>query len=312
MDTTQHWVVMAALTPTLWAIGCLIDSCLIGHKIYRTPVDGVIISCLFCILPVLLVFSLNTPLQDDPMSVRALPYYAVAAGCAYASHLYFYFRTLFKLNDVSGTETFVALSVLVVPFLAWLILDENLPAHYYAGFLIAASGVVMQCLPAFKIIGRALAVNLLACVLLVSLSMVLQTHALKTHGFGLSTAAFNGACFTTAVAIILANKRCRLRIVTLCKKHAGILVTGEILGICAVLSSHRATQLGPSVSLVALIECLLPIFIIAISYGVIQLNRLTPILSSNHQKTLALQISGVQSKVSALLLLLLAVVTLTL
>ncbi len=299
MFVLEHWLIMALLTPALWAVGALVDSCLIGARIYRKAIDGAIVSCLFCMLPVVAIIVTQPSVVMAVGTGQELPTPAVAAGVAYAAHLYFYFRILRRLNDVSGAETFIALSVVIVPVFAWLLLGEVLPSHFYLAFFIAAVGVLLQCLPALKKAGVVLFVDMVACVLCVSLSMVLQAYALKAQGFVAPTLAFNLACFTVAAVVVVCNRRIRRRIKKLFRRHANLLLITEALGIAALLSSHRATQQGPSVSIVALIECLLPVFIIAISFVLIGLHRMKPLLSRDNYRTLLLQVRGVSSKIAA-------------
>jgi len=49
---------MALLAPMIWAVACLIDSCLVGERLYVEPFDGVTVSCLFSLFP-LTVFTLT-------------------------------------------------------------------------------------------------------------------------------------------------------------------------------------------------------------------------------------------------------------
>jgi len=310
MDLSQNWLLMAVLTPTFWAICCVLDCCLIGNKIYRKPSDGAIVSSLFCLAPLLFLFIGDTQEVVTSVGEKGVPTNAVLAGLAFALHLFFYFRTLHRLNDVSGAETFISLSVLIVPLFAWVMLGERLPGHFYLAFIIAASGVLIQCLPAIRKVGLLLLVNMLITMTAVSLSMVLQAGALESHGFILSTVFFNLTVFFVAMTFVIANPKSRQRVVNLFQHYPVVLITGEVLSILAVLSSHRATQLGPSVSIVALIECLLPLMIIAVSSALILMNRYWPLLSSQHESILSLQLQGMQMKIGALSLVMISLLIL--
>ncbi len=315
MEYLQNWLLLALIPPALWAIACLVDSCLIGNRIYHSPIEGVIVSQFFCLVPfVFLVFTLLETTSHNSIPTADwqpddFPISAVVAGLAYTVHMIFYFRILFRLNDASGTETFMLLSVLVVPFLAWAILGEVLPTHFYLAFLVAAIGIFLQCLPAIKSMGRMILINLTASMMAISVSTVLQAQSLHTHGFVVSAIAFNGTCFLCAAVLLIGKATLRRRIVSLFSSFPAVLVGCEVLVILALLSSQRATQLGPSVSLVTLIECLLPLFIISISLVVVGLNRYTPIVSVDIQKTLTLQTSGISIKILASVLCLTSVST---
>lgn len=303
MDFSENWILMALLTPTFWAMGCVLDSCLVGSRVYRSVWDGAIVSCLFCLAPAL--FSLMS-LYLPPTSISnefnpsSVPKTAIAAGLAYAVHLFFYFRTLYCLNDVSGAETFIALSVLFVPLFAWWLLGERLPAHFYLAFILATVGVLLQCMPIVRGAGMPLLINMLITMIAVSLSMVWQSSALQTHGFSSATLFFNVASFSVALMFLVFNRKLRLRILMLFRRVPAVLIAGEVLGVLAIMSSHRATQKGPSVSIVALIECLLPLVIMALSAALISINQRWPLLSVQHESTLALQIKGMPMKVSAM------------
>lgn len=303
MDLSQNWLLMAMLTPTFWAIGCLLDSCLIDRKVYRKPSDGAIISCLFCIVPALAVMGTESTNVQRVILESGVPITAIAAGVAYATHLVFYFRTLFQINDVTNAETFITLSVMIVPFFAWLLLGEVLPPHFYLAIAIATAGVIVQCLPVIKEAGARIIINMMLCVVSVSLSMVLQYQALDTHGYAVSAVVFNLSCFFSALLLLIANPHSRQRIFTLCRKIPIVIGVNETLGVLAILSSHRASQHGPSVSLVALIECLLPVMIILISYLLIVLDKITPVLSNDYHATLSMQMRRLPAKLVAITLL---------
>lgn len=300
---------MALLTPAVWAIACLLDSCLIGNKIYRSPIEGTVISCLFFLLPLVFVLGWGGSGHIAPTLNLSLSTSAVGAGVAFLIHIFFYFRILFQINDVSGTETFVALSVLIVPLFSWLLLDEVLPSHYYAAFLLAAAGVALQCLPMLRRLGLSLLFNMLSCLVTVSLTMVLQAQALKDVEFVASTISFNATCVGLSIASVVLSRKLRRLVIYIYRHFYRLLIITEFLGILALVCSHRATQMSPSVSLVALIECLLPLVIILLSLVLITLNRFFPVFSNKNQKILALQVSDLPSKTIALTLLIVAVTT---
>lgn len=309
MDLLQNWILMAIATPTFWAIGCLIDSCLVGSKIYKTPVDGTIVSCLFGLAPVLLIVSIHNSTVATTLTEQSIPGVAIGAALAYMVHLIFYFRTLHCLNDVAGTETFLSFSVLVVPVFAWWLLGERLPSHLYLAFIFAGIGALLQCWFVIKAAGMSTIVNLIVSVLAISLSMVLQAHALDTHGFSTANLVFNLVCFTGAALFLVYSRTTLHRLLKTVSRFPVVLVIAEGLGVLAIVSSHRATQLGPSVSMVALIECLLPLLIVAISVLLIWCNKILPLLSPAQYMTLTLQVRGVPSKCLAVMLLMISFFT---
>ncbi|MBX2823981.1 MAG: EamA family transporter [Gammaproteobacteria bacterium] len=312
MDLSQNWLLMAVLTPILWAIACLLDSCLIGNRIYRSALDGTVFTCLFSVLPVIWILGqgIGEPIAGthdyDALSA------GVIAGLCFVVHLVFYFRTLHRINDVSGAETFVTLSVLIVPLFAWMILGENLPPRYYFAILLAGVGVLLYCLPLLKQLGTGVLADMCICLLTISLAMVLQARTLDQIGFASATLIFNLTCLIAALILLIVLRPLRIRVFSIARRVPLILVVGECLGLLALVCSHRATQVGPSVSLVALIECLLPLIIILISALTIAAHRLVPILSSANYRMLVQQITSLPSKILALTLLLASVSSLSL
>lgn len=299
----QNWWLLAALAPLLMAMICLLDSCLVGNDIYRSPLDGMIVSCLFSVIPIVgIITGFTSTIQWELLAHRAT-FSAIGAALAYAVYLVFYFRTLFKLNDVSGTETIVTLSVLIVPLFAWLLLDEILPARYYLIFAIAAAGIVIHCVPLLRGLGPSLLIDLGVSVVAVSLAMVLQADALDNLGFAPATLVFNATSLIVAIFLLTIVHKVRLRLITTAKQVPFLLIFSECLGILALACSHRATQVSPSVSFVALIECLLPLLIILLSLVVIGINKIVPVLSRANHSTLTLQATNLHSKLVALALL---------
>ncbi len=303
MAWSENWLIMALLVPAFWAMACLIDACLVGNQTYRKPLDGAIVSCLLCAVPTVLVLYGIPGSAATLFDTNEIPVSAVLAGVCYVVHVFFYFRILFRLNDVSGAETFLSLSVLIVPFLAWTLLDEVLPVQFYLAFVLAAIGVALHSYPVLRKMGFALFFDMTICLLTISLSMVLQTKALETHGFTDSILAFNLFCFLIAVLFIVCNRHIRYRMFFLFKKCPALLFFAELLSVIAVVCSHRAMQTGPSVSFVALIECLLPVVIIGFSAVLLTVNRFKRVLSESVSNSLTLQMQATPSKVIALSLL---------
>ncbi len=299
MAWSENWLIMALLVPAFWAVACLIDVCLVGNQSYRKPIDGAIVSCLLCAIPAVFILYWIPGSADTFTNAKKIPVSAVFAGVCYAIHVFFYFRILFRLNDVSGAETFLSLSVLIVPFLAWTLLDEVLPVQFYLAFTLAAIGVALHCYPVLRKMGCSLLLDMIVCLLTISLSMVLQTKALDNYGFADSILAFNVSCLLIAVLTIVCSSQTQSRIFTLFRKCPALLFLAEFLSVTAVVCSHRAMQTGPSVSFVALIECLLPVVIICFSSVLLLLNRFKRMLSVSVSNSLTLQVQATPTKVIA-------------
>jgi len=195
-----------------------------------------------------------------------------------------------------------------VPLLAWLLLDEVLPPRYYFAFALAAAGVLLLSWSAVRAVGIRILLLLFVSVVAISLSMVCQSEALERSGYVSATLGFNLTCVLVACGMLLSQTRRRRRLAELVMHHPWIILCGEMLGLLAVLSSHRATEFSPSVSVVAMIECLLPVLIVIFSLLLIQVNRYIPVLSGSNQLTLSQQLASVPEKMIAFILMLLAMV----
>ena len=95
--------------------------------------------------------------------------------------------------------------------------------------------------------------------------MVLQASALAELDYTHAAIVFSTACLLPAVLLIALRQDRTVRIGSICRRF-GILFAGvQLLDIAAVLISQRATSIAPSVTLVAVAECALPVFIMIIS-----------------------------------------------
>lgn len=311
MAISENWFLMALIAPAAWAIGALIDSCLIGANVYKRSSDGSIVSGIFCLIPIglILLTSHETALERySATNSSASLHFSVIAGAAYYVHIRWFFKALFRLNDVSGAETCISLSVLIVPLFAHLLMGEQLDSGYYLAIGTAGFGLLLYCWSALRRAGPSVVVYLLLSVVTISLSMVLQAKAFKSTSFEQASLVFCATCFTLACVQLVANPRQRRRIFQLFRHYSSIFLVAEFLGILALLTSHRATQQGPSVSLVTLIECLLPLIIIGLSLILVGVDRCCKIMPQEIRHTLSIQFSLAGTKVFALCMLMVSMV----
>ncbi len=306
-----NWVLMAFITPVAWALCCLIDSCLVGKEVYKTPLDGTVVSGLFCLVPILIVLVSPTAEQltlQLPSTSQSGSLDAVVSGGFYFAHVYCYFRALFKLNDASGTELFLSLSVVVVPLLAFMLLGEQLANNHYLAILVAAGALVVLCRVSVKLQGRAAIVYLSLSVVAVSLSMIFQAKAFATISYPQSVFYFNCTVLLISVLCLLASYAQRRRVIQIFKSLAGVLVVAEMLEVVGRFSAQRAIELGPSVSLVALVECILPVLVMALSCSVIGFDKKFGVLSQELKATFALQLESCGPKIMAMTLIVVSIV----
>ncbi len=300
----NNWLFMAFITPAVWAMSSVIDVCFVGEKIFRFPSDGPIISGLFCILP---LFALLTEIGGWESVTLWTSWPALLAGVCYFLHLYFVFKALFTINDASCSETFNTLSVFFVPLLAFLLLGERLAPIYYVAIILALAGILV--LIRYHLIGvhrRAIALLTIA-VLCISLTMVMQAWVFKHMAYWNGIVLFAFGTFLTALIVGGVQRDRRRRIMGLCWRFASIFLIAELFQLTAVLASQRATDIGPSVSFVAVVECSLPLFVMLFSSSLLLLSRRWKSMSPAISNTLLLQLTSTPVKLTSLTLIVSAI-----
>ena len=284
---------MALLTPALWSIACVIDVCFVGENTYKSPFDGAIVSGLFCIVPILIILS---QLSGWGLITVLSVAMALIAGAAYFLHVLFYFKALFAMNDASHVEIFNSLSVLFVPLFAFVFLNERLVPMYYAAIILAFIGVVILIRYNLSALARKTVGLLLASVIFVSIAMVIQSWVFKQMDYWNGALLFLVGNFSAAVLLACVKNARRVRVLTLCRRFWPIFALAESIEIAAVLSSQRATDIGPSVSLVAVVECSLPAFIMLLSALLLKIPASWMRLSHDIRDSLMIQLSAFPAK----------------
>ncbi|WP_454063296.1 hypothetical protein [Candidatus Nitrospira salsa] len=300
----NNWLLMAWLTPAFWAVSCLIDVRCIGERVFRYPSDGPIISGLFCVLPLALLFA---ELGDWEAVTFSLTWPALLAGVCYFLHLYFIFRALFTINDASCSEIFNTLTVFFVPIMAFAMLGERLAPIYYVAIVLALLGILV--LIRFHLSGfhRLAIAWLTLAVISISLTMVLQAWVFEHMGYWHGIVLFAMGTFVTALFICSLQRTRLQRIVGLCRRFWKIFLLAELLQLAAVLASQRATDIGPSVSFVAVVECSLPLFVMVFSSGLLLISERWKAMSQEFHDTLLLQTTSIPVKLTSVAFILCAI-----
>ncbi len=262
MALWESWFAIGLLSVAAWGLSCVIDVCFVGEGIYRKPVDGVVVAGAFFAVPLLTSGNIEM-VRDIPPGVA---FVAFAAGVFYLLHIYFYFRALFALNDASNAEIFNTLSVLVVPLLAFALLGEVLQIVHYAAIGLSLLGILV--LIRYQISGLTWKVTVLltTSVLCISLVMVMQAWVLQHVSYDTAVWFFSAGAVSCVAALLILRRRLRARIARIVTRFGFVVVGVQLLELGAILGLQRATDLGPSVSLVALLECSLPVFVMGFSW----------------------------------------------
>lgn len=272
----MSWLAVAFIAPALWALVALLDTYFVDG-IYRDATDGAIISGLFQGLPWLGVAIGAINFNYPGLHVTAL---AIAAGALFLISFLAYFRALFVANDGAFMQVLWNLSILLVPFLAWLLLDEALGIRHYIGILLAFTGLAAFLIDAGLEGGdrRLIALTMLLAIGALSLSMVLskQAYSIASTDSGDQGRASFASIFllycsgATMVALVLIAKRGLATGLGSARfgfglRNALAFTFAESLSLGGTFASQRAIDLAPSVSYVAVIESLVPVFIMLFS-----------------------------------------------
>jgi len=299
----DSWIAMGLIATGAWALSSVIDVCFVGDGIYTEPSDGPVIAGLFCALP---VFTMAGTGNWNGAGWEVVSV-AMLSGVGYLLHIYFYFKALFVLNDASNAEIFNTLSVLFVPVLAFVLLDERMAVLDYLAIALAIGGILV--LVSFQISRLSWLVigYLTVSVVCISLSMVMQAWVLQHASYASAVWLFSLAAFMSVVVALALRPRRRRRIGKLCRRFGAVFIAVQLLELGGVFGSQRATDTGPSVSLVALLECSLPLFVMAFSWLLIVISRYWSQFGSVAIHTaLSLQTSAAPSKLGSMLLILVA------
>ncbi len=258
----DNWIIMALGATGAWALSCIVDVCFVGNGIYRKASDGTLIAGIFCLVPAVLT-GFWVQLDDVTVAVAAV---SALSGLAFLLHVDFFFRALFSLNDAVNAEIFNTLGVVIVPVLAFMLLEERLTSLNYVAIAVAAAGILILVRFQLTRMSWPVVAYLGASVLFASLMMVMQAWVLAQAGYVTVVFLFSSGAFIAVLAVFAVRRRDRQRVVRVCRRFGVLFASLQLLEIAAVLGSQRATDVGPSVSLVALLECSLPVFVMLFSW----------------------------------------------
>ena len=270
----SHWLAVSFLAPILWAMINIVDVYFVDG-IYKDELDGTIISGLFQILPWPIILLLTGFDLKDVVGLGAsdsgIVFLTLFSGILYALSLFFYFKALFKKNDVSLLQILWNLTIIAVPFLSFLFFRETLSFMEYAGMavvLFGASALSFNTEIRNNFSKKYFGI-MLGAVLLLSLSMILQGQAydqlFNTHGsegFWLGFFLFSLGSFTAGLFLAIFTKRNPFILI---KKYYKIFIVVEGGSFFGIMASQKALDIAPSASFVAVIETFVPVFILVYS-----------------------------------------------
>ncbi|MGB5706629.1 MAG: EamA family transporter [Arenicellales bacterium] len=267
----NNWLLIAVIPPMLYAIVSLFDAYWIDRQVFDNAREATIISALFGALPLLAPIFGIIEIQLPAPKVTGI---ALLSGVAFALHIYYYLAALFEKNDVVLAETIQNLSVLCVPFLAYFLIDEILTSIHYVGIGVATLGVVfMYCHNKSSVSGGfAGCGKLVVSMLLFSLTLIAGEWVYRHTSFWDGYMIFSLGMFITGFGFFLfGNKKTIPKIV--CSKWRFFFLA-EGLTTIGILCSQRAVDISPSVTFIAITECLVAFFILMLSLGVFWFARI--------------------------------------
>ncbi len=265
----SHWILVAFLAPFFWALVNIIDIYFVSG-VYEDEWDGVIINSLFQLLPWLLPLFGLVEFVFPGWTATSI---AFSSGAFLVLSYYFYFKTLFVSNDMVVVQALANLSVPLVPFLAWFLVGEQLAPVHYIGIAIAFAGAMLFSFHGEikeKSFGKVFALMTGTFVFL-ALSMVFQTMAFQASGddFWSCFLLFSsGATIVGLLISLLDHQSIRVRmkhIYGISRSFFTVFILAEVLNLLAVVALQRAIDLSPSVSFVAVIGSLAPVFVMVLS-----------------------------------------------
>jgi len=292
----QNWMLVAFIAPICWALVNIIDLWL-AREVFSNEEEATAIIGIFGLLPWVSVLIWGFPQIDLTYGVLS-----VIGGLLFMTFNYFYFRSLFASDDLTLVSILMNLAGLVVPVLAAMLIHERLTAVNYIGIVIIVIGSVVACLNG-RIVNehlKRIAWPMAVAIMAFSLSMVAEETVYQK-------ANFHGGLLFFSLGLFLGGIYCYSKKVLREKKVFKIsrtvgfgFVIVESINLLAVVGSHYAIKISPSVSFVAVIETTVPAFIMLLSLLVYVACKMLKV-ATKHTALLEAQLAGYQNKIFAII-----------
>ncbi|MBO1348483.1 MAG: hypothetical protein EBE86_014320 [Hormoscilla sp. GUM202] len=264
----DNWIVLGLLSPMIWAIAHLIDTYFVGGDVLTDEYDGTIVTSIFHVSP-LIIFPF-IKLEFPPIGIF-FPL-IILGGLFYSISSFFYFKALFKVNDVSIIEVLANIAIALVPIMSFFALHEQLSIMQYIGFGITIVGACTLSLN--KSIEKhdllKVLLPMIGAVTFLSMCVVIEEAVYRIINFWSGFLFFclgcglGGVIFWLIRAVKFANQR--ESILEISKKNFKIFLTGELLSLVSILLQERSIDVSSSPSLVLILQSLIPIFILLFSF----------------------------------------------
>lgn len=297
----ENWLIVSLIAPALWAITNLIDVYFVASS-YEDEYDGAVISGFFQLFPWLLVLVGWQQFHGFGNGST----YLFFGGTCYLLFLFWYFRALFSKNDVALIQLLLNLAVPVTLVLSLLFYKEFISGLQLLGGVLIFGGVsVLGFQSSFRWSQiKPLALSMGLAVLFLSLSMIFSSKGYdQGNSFYSSYLIYSLGMITASIFLFLFKLRKNNQFVghlaALTKNYFVIFLIAELIGLLGYIFSQRSLDLAPSASLVVLVECLLPVFILLFSVLLLLFFKVTKSRSSLADEIYRDQLIGYPVKIVA-------------
>lgn len=258
------WLFISFIAPILWSFVVLLDI-YFTQKAYDEAAEGSIISGFYqgIVLILLLFIHYSWPSSGWMFFI---------AGMCFLWACHWYLRSLIIGGDGTLAQIVWNFSIVLVPVLAWFISSERLLPIHYAGIAVVFIGGAIFAwkkdilIPDFW----SIIINMIPAVLGLSLSMTIQKRAFEiSPDFLTGFLTFSMGIIVASVTIFAIHKQKKGlvdRIIGLSRRYWMSFLLGETMSVVALSASSLAIKLSPSVSFVAVVESLVPVFVMVFSF----------------------------------------------
>lgn len=296
------WFLFCLATAGCWAVLNILDVFLTGSGRYREAMDGTIVSAVFPIFVWMLPALGIIPWPDLSVS-QDVKWVAMGAGVLFTFSSYFYFRSLFALNDSVIAETLFNVSIVAVPFFAFFLIGEVLEWRNYVGIGLAGVSALILTLSGSSVnIGdlRKVFFSMALAVICLSLAMVSEEYVYERLGEDFWTGYLFFTMGSICTGIILWMFLARKGLSQVIWENKGLFTLNEVISVSAMMLGQRAIDLAPAVSYVAVMDGLQPVFTMILAVGIVLVARLFRLrMNSDVTSDLAQQFRGFGIKIIA-------------
>jgi drug/metabolite transporter (DMT)-like permease len=260
---SKEWFFIALLAPFLWSLVNMIDLYFV-ESIYENEYDGTVFTGFAQIILWLTVPFFGLVVPDWRTIILAM-----LGGFSLVTAYFFYFKVLFVTGDATQMQILWNAVAISVPILAFIFLGEKLTLIQYFGIVITFFGAMYV---AFnnkikrKNSGKIVLITL-GVILFWSLYMIFSREVYSRTSFHGGIMFFSlGSILAGAFFYLLRIKKHGTgKLIAVGKKYFLWFFLVEGLTLMGVITSQRAIDLSPAVSLVAVVESIQPVFIILVS-----------------------------------------------